>query len=76
MTTCTCRLSEVPTYVPAVNHFADCALMSELEALISGDLMNFGDFTMVTAGDPVFEIDWDNRFVVHPGVDGDTRCAL
>lgn len=29
---------------------------------------------VLDAGDPVFEIDRDNRFVCLPGVDGDTRC--
>jgi hypothetical protein len=58
----------------AVVHAADCAILDELEARIAGDLLAPSE--LAEPGDPVFEIDRDGRFVVHPGVDGETRCRL
>lgn len=72
--TCTCRLSESGcAFFDVVEHEAECDLMDELEARIAGDLMVPSDFDQ--PGDPVFAIAPDGRFVCHPGVDGDTRCA-
>lgn len=69
MTYCTCPLSEAPYTYDAVAHYADCALMAELEGLASGDLLYPGDLsTAALEGQWVANGPDAIRWI--PGVDG------
>jgi hypothetical protein len=73
--TCTCILSvHGMDWADAVTHFSDCALMTELENLVSERFLPAS--YVKDAEDPFFYIGENGSFYVNPGVSGDTRCAF